>query len=299
MLRAEDVRNHISTLAQATTLAAIAIYIFGFMVLSVQHASFGLPQINLLRPKIVSAGLLLCVFAAIPIWETLKIVEVQQFAAITPNTPERFKAGLKMLPWLLMAMTVSAFICRQLLVGSWFSPGTHEYWLVLGLLPLPAVAVASQVWPWSLPLRIVALTLATAWLVFGAFRTRDKTFYVLIGWFSWCAFVTLKSYGHLVNIERLRTMSLFQAVMAVSSTFVIFGLFVYGQIPAMLGGGEAVPATISFVMQDKQPPVGNTQQLKVWMVDETDAGFYFLVKKDAKNAIVVPRNGVSAIYFGE
>jgi hypothetical protein len=64
-----------------------------------------------------------------------------------------------------------------------------------------------------------------------------------------------------------------------------------------LCGGAPIPVTFQFA--DKQPPVGTDSKMKAWIIDETDAGFYFLQSKDSKKAIFIPRNAVTAVYYGE
>jgi hypothetical protein len=135
----EAFKKRLETLAHLLTVTVIAVYVCGFIVLAVQHASFGLPQLNLLRPRILSAGVLLIVFAGIPALETLRISDVRKFVSANPTLPDKFAPALHMAPLLISMMAVSAFFFRQLLVGSWFSSGTHDSWVFLGLVPFAAL----------------------------------------------------------------------------------------------------------------------------------------------------------------
>ena len=93
-------------------------------------------------------------------------------------------------------------------------------------------------------------------------------------------------------------MNLVQTVVGVVATFSFFGVLVYPRIPAMVGGGEPLPATIAFV-QDKKPPIGESDRLRVWLLDETDDGYYFIHDKNSKNAVFVPKSEIRAVYFGK
>jgi hypothetical protein len=39
--------------------------------------------------------------------------------------------------------------------------------------------------------------------------------------------------------------------------------------------------------------------MAVFLIDETDTGFYILKSRDAKRAMYIPRGVVSLIYFGD
>ncbi len=43
----------------------------------------------------------------------------------------------------------------------------------------------------------------------------------------------------------------------------------------------------------------NVSKAKVWVIDETDVGFYVIRTKAEKKAIFVPRGFIKTIYFGE
>jgi hypothetical protein len=49
---------------------------------------------------------------------------------------------------------------------------------------------------------------------------------------------------------------------------------------------------------DKAPFDGAAKS-RVWLIDETDVGFYVIRSKDAKKAIFLPRNTIATVYFGE
>jgi len=66
-------------------------------------------------------------------------------------------------------------------------------------------------------------------------------------------------------------------------------------VPPAFGGGAPLPATIQFT---EKGPLGDTQEIGAWLIDETDMGFYILRAKDAKKAMFIPRRYVRAIYFG-
>ena len=70
-------KARVETVVQVTTLGAVALYVSGFVVLSVHHSRFGIPQLNLFRPKILFAGVLFCLLAGIPVLETASNLRLQ------------------------------------------------------------------------------------------------------------------------------------------------------------------------------------------------------------------------------
>lgn len=146
-----------------------------------------------------------------------------------------------------------AVLLRYLFVGGWVSPGTHFQWALFGTLPFAAVTSAFETWPSPKRIRILGTFLTLVWLVFCLYRTGDSAFWAIIGWFLWCALITLQAYGPLTNAQKLRTISLTQTVTATVFTFGFFGYAIYGRIPASELGGEPTPATISFPVDGKPP----------------------------------------------
>jgi hypothetical protein len=294
----ETFKKRIEIVAQTLAVAVLATYVSGFIVLTVYHSNLGISQLNLLRPKILAAGVLVGILFGIPVVETLRLPKVKAFLVIPPYTREKWSAGLAMLPSLVVVMVLTGGLLRQMFVGSWFSPGTHILWVLWGTAPLLVASAAVDTWPVPKFVRWSVFILALVWLVYCLYRTRDRILWAVVAWFLWCAFAGLRMYGPLTNTEKLRTVDLAQIVFGVVTTFGVFGLWLYDCLPAMLMGGEPVPATISFKVQDKSPLEGN-QRAKVWIIDETAEGFYFLPTKDAKKAVFIPRETVGAIYYGD
>jgi hypothetical protein len=234
----ETLKKRLEFLAQTIAVVVLVIYASGFVALAAYHSSFGIVQLNLWRPKILTAGVLVCVFLGLPVIETLRLPQVKEFFSIV-DTPKKWSATARMVPWLFLTMTVSGLFIRQLFVGSWLAPGTHIVWGLWGVLPFLLVIAALDTWPFPMYLKVLGVLLTFDWLVFCFYRTRDKTLWFVIGWFLWCAFITLQAYGPLTSLEKLRTVNVLQTLVTTVATFGFFGLWIYGRIPVMLMGGGA------------------------------------------------------------
>jgi hypothetical protein len=293
-------------LAQLAGVLVVFIYAGGFLALSLHHASFGISQFNLLRPKILSAGVLFLVFATLPVIETMQIIGSRvalvkasgtEVSALQPDSHLHWTTLLEIL---LIVFVGSSMVLRPFLSDPSFSNPFYRW-------SLAAVIPSSAIWPatlillrrsrrWQLASQYVLLFLSIPWMAFCIYRTRDATSAVLIGWFIFCSYIFYLLRGAFRDVAGLSNINWTQAVTMAMATGIFFGVQVYPRIPAGFGGGSPTQATLQFV--DKSPFDG-TLKSRVWFIDENDLGFYVIRSKDAKKAIFLPRNTIAAIYFGE
>jgi hypothetical protein len=293
-------------LAQATGVFAVFVYAGGFLALSLHHASYGISQFNLLRPKIISAGVLFFVFAALPAIETMQI-----FGFHTANTKKlesdnapapakSYVRWINLLGFLLIALVGSSLVVRPFLTDLPFE-GSLYSWAFAAIVPPAAILAAIPLFlmqkrKWELPVCIVLFAMIVVWMAFCVYRTRDITFIVLVGWFLFCSYISYQAYGAINEPQKLQSVNWVQAVTLTMSTAIFFGVQVYPRIPSGFGGGTPTQVTLQFV--DKAPFDGAAKS-GVWLIDETDVGFYVIRSKDAKKAIFLPRNTIATVYFGE
>ncbi len=302
----EKLRSRIPVLAQLTGILAVVTYGAGFLVLSLHHASFGISQFNLLRPKIISAGVLFFVLAALAAIETAQAFSFQLGIDKLPEThnisvpPRRDVRWVYSLALLLSALVISALLLRQFLGDS--PPGDALYSWALGAVVPSAAAFAAIPFvimrkrKWELAACVVVVVLSVVWMAYCIYRTRDTTFSILVGWFLLCSYNFYLVRGALKDIRQLSNVNWIQVLTLGMGTVVFFGDQVYPRIRPGFGGGSPSEATVQFV--DKSP-FDATGKARVWFIDETDFGFYVIRSKEAKKAIFLPRNTIAAIYFGE
>lgn len=302
----EKLRSRVAELAQLTGILAVVTYGAGFLALSLHHASFGISQFNLLRPKIISAGVLFFVLATLAAIETTqafgfhlggdKLLETDNISVPT----RRHVRWIYSLAFLLIALVGSALLLRQFLGDS--PPGDALYTWALGAVFPSAAAVAAipllfmRKRKGELAACVVVVVLSVLWMVYCIYRTRDTTFSVLVGWFLLCSYDFYLVRVALKDIRQLPNVNWVQAITLAMATAVFFGIQVYPRIRSGFGGGSPSQGTVQFV--DKSP-FDATGKARVWFIDETDFGFYVIRSKEAKKAIFLPRNTIAAIYFGE
>jgi hypothetical protein len=306
LMNEEKLRGRVQVIAQLTGVLAVAIYGGGFLAMSLHHASFGISQFNLLRPKIISAGVLFFVFASLPVIETIQIfgfptTEVTKTATDASTISAKSRASwTDQLGLLLIALIGSSLILRQFLSDS---PPTGSFYAWSLAAVVPSAAILTVV-PFLFrkerrgesAVRATLFVLVALWMIFCIYRTRDTTFTVLIGWFLFCSYIFYQIRGALKEDRKLQKVNWVQAVTLAMGTAAFFGVQVYPRIPSGFGGGYPTQATLQFA--DKSPFDGAAKS-RVWFIDETELGFYVIKSKDAKKAIFLPRNAVSVIYFGE
>ncbi len=107
-MNADTFKTQAQAAYHGATVAALAIYVIGFLILSLHHAYFGIPQVSLLRGRIISTGLLFCVLAAIPVIETVRAVDLPSVLAASDQ--HRFDLFVQNLPLLFTAITIESVV---------------------------------------------------------------------------------------------------------------------------------------------------------------------------------------------
>jgi len=290
----EFLRTRIQLAASAIAVIGVVVYGIGFLVLTIHHASFGIPLIGFLRPRIISAGILFCAFAATPVAAWLFAMKRNQ-----TETKKDLRDYLSVcVDFLLEALVISIVTLRFVFVGLPEQSLRHYYgWATA------AVFVSSAIWalPWwnqwgKIP-HLVRFVGIYTWVAFCLYKAYDKTLALLVGWFLICAYMTYTARDALRNPNAVPIRGWIQDAMAGFGTVGFFALLLYPALPSAFLGGVPVPITFQFA--DKSMPIANSPQLKGWLLDETDDGFYFIQDKNAKKSVFIPRSDVIAVYYGE
>ncbi|SRR6266404_6094188 len=290
----EFLRTWIQLAASAIAVIGVVVYGIGFLVLTIHHASFGIPLIGFLRPRIISAGILFCAFAAIPVAVWLFAMKRNQ-----PETKKDLRDYLSVcVDFLLEALVISIITLRFVFVSFPEQSLRHYYgWTIA------AVFVSSAIWalPWwnqwgKIP-HLVRFVGIYGWVAFCLYKAYDKTLALLVVWFLLCGYVTYTARDSFRNPNAVPIRGWIQGAMAGFGTVGFFALLLYPALPSAFLGGVPVPITFQFA--DKSMPIANSPQLKGWLLDETDDGFYFIQDKNTKKAVFIPRSDVTAVYYGE
>lgn len=289
----KEYKDHVPLLAQGFALVGLVVVGCGFLSLTIYHASLGIPQISFIRPKIVSTGLLLVGIAA------SALIPAIYYSVHKPkpsdNLKQNFLHNLILFESFVVGVAVTSSLYIRPYFGGWGDIlDSRLKWV--GLAVIVPVLLDSYPFTKSWPLwkYVVRSILVLSSISFGLVRVGDKVLAVLILWLLACGYSVFLTHSYLREPAKFNYV---QIVLTGLGVVGLFGQYIFRNIPASVCGGAPVPATITFA--DKQPPIGTSPQLKVWLIDETDAGYYFLQTKASKKALYIPRAGVSLISYGE
>jgi hypothetical protein len=285
----QSIKSRLEILTPIAGGAAILVYVVGFLVLSIHHASFGILDSGLLRPRILSAGVIFCILTLIPAIETIRLSGPDSFEINALTDKDEIKNLFSMIPYMVFPLIGSGMIIRIWVGGE--QPFLEHVGWIAGMLLGGGLVFAIPLRNKGTLVKALRSVIAMCWICFCLYKTRDHMWWLLSAWFMWCAFITFQVSGTIKNFERLKTVNVAQTVVTAFGTIAAFGLFIYPRVPALVGGGSPIPATLCFAAA--------AQPNRMWILDDTDAGFYLLPVKDAKKAIFIPRSGVTEIQYGD
>ena len=275
-------------ITKSTALMIFAVYTAGYLVVSIHHSEYGFTDLSPLRPHIVAAGLWFFLMVALPAYPTV------EFA---PRTPD----FLTLSKW-LYAYCVG-WLASRLFFGWifdftavnvtqrphwWLAVGSALLWVILYLI------ARSTRFPKTIAgVSNLLLLLWLAWQGFdevrnGGFGMNTVGLWLLcVGLLTYLTIYLAKTWGRSFDWSLILFLLL--------GGLLVFGTTYYPHIKSRWGGGESIPVLI---YTSKDSPITPSQQIQALLIDESDAGFYFVPKGEAK-ALYLPRPSVALIYFGE
>jgi hypothetical protein len=286
-------------LVKATVVLAAILYGFGFLIISIHQYSYGLTEMNLLRPKVLAAGIWFLAFVTIPFVLVLE-ESVIKFKYSSPecenwlrrrSTTFYFTALSCFWLGMILSSTVFGFETGAMPAG----PSTGI--LILVMVVSAGLVVADQVPRFPHWLAVVAAIAFGGLLLYCGIR--DMAYYhgesvaSVALWFiviSYFASIELQSRSWKPQTGNWKQ-SLFLSLGAVAG----FATLYYPHIKPSWGGGAPTPATIYF---SKDSLVLPGRSVSANILDEVDSGFYIIGGND-KKATFIPRSEVSAVYYSD
>ena len=293
----EKLKGHVQFLAQSAAFLVLIVYVAGFLVVSIHHALFGVVQFGLLRARILSAGILFSVFFAVAIIPVARIFGLFGYEEWSPlGQTGAATAGRRFVfRWLNFFLTAMAFslVLRGFLddYPHWSAPFVFIV-LIAALVGLMGIQQISRRPRVSVLLGLIAIILIVAFF----YRMRDFGLWGLLTWFTWVGLMAQFISSVVREPSQISQVRWDVWLGGAIGTVSLFALLLYPQIRFALGGGVPVPVTMQFF--DKSP-IDSSSRSQVWLIDETEFGFYVLTSKHQGKAVFLPRNLVSAVYFGE
>jgi len=300
-------------LAQAAAFLLVVVYVVGFLTLSLYHASFGISlQYSLFRPRVLSAGTIFIVLGALAMIAAAQTFNLWIFddpsektrpsgmlrEGLKRSAMSRYIASSSRVLFFLYFITFFSFIiARYLFVDGYEWEDKFGAWGLAMLTAGPAIGGITVIQKEKRPFFSFALTLlAILFVAFCLWRIHDAILIALMAWFCIGAFTAHSLQDLIVNPSKLKEVNWHWSLVWTVSILTLFATSIYPHMKSSLGGGAPVPATFQFV---DNSVLDNVSRVKLWVIDETDVGFYVIRTRAEKKAIFIPRGFVKTIYFGE
>lgn len=286
----------------------VGVYVCGFLVVSVHLASYGIVEFELLRPRVISAGVLFLIFLAVSASVASYVYDF--FGSKGLKEKRDFEAGTSVHGHILYNLSVKSILfwdlftlealtaCFMAIPLGIFEPHARIIWYYLSVAIIwSTLNAAFHIWFSKKPIlcggcAFFALTLGVAGLVVMKMWTE----LYLVAWFV----ISGRMSAYIVQEIRVlvegRGVNLHKWFLGTLGVIVLFAVGVYPKVVPVIGGGS--PVAIGLQFTDKSPLDGSLKP-RVWLIDETDKGFYVLRSKEDKKGIFLRRELVSAVYYGD
>jgi hypothetical protein len=292
----------LETFARAGAVLFGAAYVAGFVIVTLHHARFGVLQFDLLRPRVLAAGVVFLVFVSVPVYVAFYFFNVswlRHASKAYSDKPEHQP---------LLNVCAGCLVCDSCWLIVWFSPFQSIAAAdILTSVPLTSLAVGLV----GLSLTVTLITqrqfqraprlctLSMCLTTVGIYVVAAIFFpavWVLAFWFSAVGLVAVFAYYVSRDREFLRGFRWDVEVMLIGTVLTLgYARFIYGGIGVAYGGGLPAPVTVHFTNDN---PITQSKRLQAQMIDETDKGYYLLIKRDdGESAVFFSREQVCGIDF--
>jgi hypothetical protein len=294
-----DASTLFQTSSQALVLAAALVYLFGFIIVSIFDASYGIADFSFFRTKVVAVGTLFVFLCALAMLLTFRMfhffgLEFQvsnPFPLVVTSQNRGFIIAdvALSIPFACVGlMVLLAFLFTKF---PWVGKG-YLLFLVTGAVAL-ALSFLGRKWLNSHPFLFVSLSaLNTAALLLILFFYNERSSFWFVVWLSLVCVFTLQLSLRFRKAEEVRKTEWER--FAVTILVAIFGLYATKVFPNIKHefGGAPVPIVLHLT---KKLPVFDSESASVSLIDETEQGYY--VARGSDKAVFVARGLVEEVEF--
>jgi hypothetical protein len=294
----------LESFSKAIAALLVALYVLGFMIVTLHNASFGFADLSPFKPKILSAGVLLLVMTLLPALvansiysHDLEIAPEQRFSRAIVSTL-RYYVSCIVLTVLLAALLS--------LPESELNLAPHKYtpwysWLLASFGPIAALIGLALLLEFALkkstthPMLTAAIAgLGVAFLLFANFHIADSHRMAEVTiWLFAVGVVSALMNQNLSDPKKRKQQGFIEPLTIGVAAVALFSGLIYPQFKSSWGGGSPIPVVIYFSSESRFLP---GQQLEGDLLDEADSGFY-ITQRGQTRAIFIPRSKVAILYF--
>jgi hypothetical protein len=295
------VTESLEFVAKFAALFLALVYAVGFVIISIHHAQFSIPEFDPLKPKIFSTGLVFFVLVATPIltaYRTFGLFGLRGVGFILKSKPENADT-LKFLLGVAFYYAASglAWVIGQIFIVdiTHFKPwGTTWEFISLGCITITGFLVRAYFD--KCPNTFVLATLANVALsIFVTLRFENHRLLIMTLWFYIVGLGGL-AYTHLLSDpSQHKTVEWERQIPILAIVLLVYGSLIYKDITPYFGGGIPVPITMYF---SSKIPLTDSDSMEVQLLEQTAEGYYVLRSGDEKHAYFIRHDLVSAVHFG-
>jgi hypothetical protein len=273
-------------------------YAAGFVIVTLHHSQYGVLQFDILRPRVIAAGVTFLALMGLPIYIAFFLFNISLL--------KHDADGLSREPEhdFLLTVIAACWFCGScwLLVAGWnylarTPPNNTGLTVLVGLMVVDSFVTvmtrgyfrrAPRLWTWANCLTVGIMFLAML-LVF-------PSGFVVALWFS----VVGLSAVFVYHVSRQRQILAgvrwdVETIGIGLFVLVVYARFIYGSIGVAFGGGAPALVTVHLA---RTSPLTKSDAMSAKLLDETELGYYLLAVTDgSERAVFVPRGEVAAIEF--
>lgn len=302
-LNRQVVLQHLGALTQMGAVAVVVLYVCGFLTISLHYARYGIVQFDLLRAKVLSAGILLSVFLAISAFQVFRMrssVWIQsalgspQHADVSFIRPLYLKTVLffdLFFPAIFLGYFMS-MLFREFKIDRW----TIGFYVCFAAFAGASIIALRMALPRKVRTAALLCILTYALGTAGLVLTKDWPRLYLTLWFLMSAQMINVVVDHFNEPKKFREVELHKWILNIVALVGLFAWQIYPQIRPSLGGGAPTAVEMQF---EQKSPIDGSQRSRVWLLDENDNGFYVVMSPSDVKAIFIPRRSISAVYFAQ
>jgi hypothetical protein len=291
----------LQTCSHALVVGAGLVYIFGFIIVSIFDAKYGISDFSLFRAKVIAVGTMFIFLIGLTV-----IVTFRMFAIFGLSFDRAPASGvtikLENEPHLMIATALCMpFICYGFVYLLTFIFVTYPDISLKGsgltFLTIAAVifiGVIARKWFNARPILFVsAYAINTGAFFIILFKYSNRTMFWFLLWLSTaCTFTFIISLSFR-SPEEIRKTEWERIVLTIiPAIFVMYAIKVFPNISHQFGGGAPLPVVLHLT---KKLPALDSENASVFLLDETERGYYVLRSSD--KALFVARSFVEEVEF--
>lgn len=294
--------TRLETLTKVSAMLLAFTYGSGFMVVSLHHAQYGIAEMNLLKARILSAGFIFLLLTALPVIATARVfgyfglgsgshIPIRHYPKDRSLQQGTLVVLLYQVALLLACATSFALSDSQPI----YEP-SRLWWVIPFIGVQVIVPILEGRFFQTHPKKCTALAvIAMPASGIAAFLLFGKSFLAWSSWYYVCAIATYATRAAIQNPASTRRFEIERHLAVPVLLLGGFAVWIYGGVKAEYWGGAPIP--IQVYLAPEGTKVLGTETASVWLVDQTDYGFYVLRSREEHRALLLPRNIVRGIEF--